>query len=162
VKAVFIDIGTDRRDLSNLVSQGIGIVSLQRSATALALRRLDLEGLTKLFSWDQRSGVSLVTGLSSRLASGRRSRRAPLELDGRRIGGGRLGRIGGIEVEPRLQLGDPSLQSSEGVPERGLGRGRDGFPKRFRDGRVRAHTVDITQLLYKVFGLVNGYRMALA
>ena len=117
VEAVFIDVGTDGRDLSDLVSQGIGIVSLQCGATALALRRLDLEGLSKLFGWDQRPGVSLVTGLSSALAPGRRDRRSPLELDGGRIGGGRLGRIGGVEVEPRLQLGDPPLQRGEDVPK---------------------------------------------
>src|SRR4051794_22445988 len=72
VEAVFIDVGTDWWDLSNLMPQGIGIVTLQRGATALALRRLDLEGLAKVFGWDQRSDVSLVTGLSSALPPGRR------------------------------------------------------------------------------------------
>jgi hypothetical protein len=109
VEAVFIDIGTDRRDFSDLVSQRIGVVSLKRGATALALCRLDLEGLSKLFGWDQRSDMAFVPGLSSALAPGRRDRRSPLELDGGRIGGRRLGRIGGVEVEPGLQLGDRFL-----------------------------------------------------
>src|SRR5262249_20147229 len=85
VEEGFIDVGAHRRDLSDLVSQGIGVVALQRGATASALRRLDLEGLSKLFGWDQRPGVSLVAGLSSALAPGRRDRRSPLELDGGRI-----------------------------------------------------------------------------
>ncbi len=123
MEAVFIDVGTDGRDLSDLVSQGIGIVPLQRGATTLALRRPDLEGLSKLSEWDQRSGVSLVTRLSSALAPGRRDRRPPLELDGGRIGVRWLGRIGGIEVEPRLQFGNAPLQRSEGVSKRRLGLG---------------------------------------
>ena len=65
MEAVFINVGADGRDLSDLVSQRIGIVPLQCGATASALCRLDLEGLSKLFGWDQRSGVSLVTGLST-------------------------------------------------------------------------------------------------
>jgi hypothetical protein len=51
VEAVFINVGADRRDLSDLVSQRIGIVPLQCGATASALRRLDLEGLSELFGW---------------------------------------------------------------------------------------------------------------
>ena len=75
MEAVFINVGADGRDLSDLVSQRIGIVPLQCGATASALCRLDLEGLSKLFGWDQRSGVSLVIGLSTALAPRRRGRR---------------------------------------------------------------------------------------
>ena len=96
----FIDVGAHRRDLSDLVSQGIVVVPLQRSATAPALLRLDLESLSKLFEWYQRPGVSLVTGLSTALAPRRRGRRSPLELDSRRIGGGGLDEL----VELRLSL----------------------------------------------------------
>jgi hypothetical protein len=92
VEAVFINVGADGRDLSDLVSQRSGIVPLQCGATASALCRHDLEGLSKLFEWDQRSGVSLVTGLSTALAPRGRGRRSSLELDRRRIGGGGLGR----------------------------------------------------------------------
>ena len=98
MQAVFVDVGADGRDLGHPVSQGIGIVSPQRGATSLALRRLDLEGLAEVFGWYQRSGVSLVTGLSPALAPGRRGRRSPLELDGGRIGGGGPGRISGVEL----------------------------------------------------------------
>jgi hypothetical protein len=117
-----------------------------------------------LFGWDQRPGVSSVPGLSPALAPGGRDRRSPLELDGGRIGGRGLGRIGGVEVEPRLQLGDrllqlgdPSLQRAEGLQKRGLSLGRDGVPERFRDRWVRGHIVNTTRLLYKEFDPVNGY-----
>jgi hypothetical protein len=165
VEAILIDVGTNRWDLGDLVSQGLGIVPLERDATASALRRLDLEGLSELFGWDQRPDVAFVARLSSALAPGRRDRRSPLELDGGRIGGGGLGRVGGIEVEPRLQLGDSFLQvgdpllqrSNDGLDGR-LGFRRNGVPQGFRDRRVRAHTGDTTSLLYKLFDSVNAYR----
>ena len=89
MEAVFINVGADGRDLSDLVSQRIGIVPLQCGATASALCRLDLEGLSKLFGWDQRSGVSLVTGLSTALApeGGAGGRRLSLTAGGSVEGG---------------------------------------------------------------------------
>jgi hypothetical protein len=157
VEAIFIDVGTDGRDLSDLVSQGIGIVSPQRGATASAVGRLDLDDLSKSFGRDQRSGMSWMPGLSSTLAPGGWDRRSPLDLDGRGICGGGLRRIGGVEVEPGFQLGDPLLQRGEGRQESRLGLRRDGVPERFRDRRMRAHTTGTTSLLYKAFGRVNGY-----
>jgi hypothetical protein len=137
VEAVFIDVGTERRDLGDLVPQGMRIVSLQRGATASGLRRLDLEGLSQLFGWDQRPGGSFVTGLSATVAPGRRDRRSPLELDGGRIGGGRLGRICGVQVEPRLQFSDAPLQRGDDSQDGRLRFRRNGVPERFRDGRMR-------------------------
>jgi hypothetical protein len=72
--------------------------------------------------------------------------------------------MGGVEVEPRLQLGDrllqlgdPSLQRAEALQKRGLSLGRDGVPERLRNWWVRGHPVDSAQLLYKVFDRLNGY-----
>jgi hypothetical protein len=86
-----------------------------------------------------------------------------LERGGGRLGGGRPERIGGIKIEARLQLGDsflqlgdPSLQRAEDVQKAGLSLGRDGVPQRFRDGRVRAHTADTTNLLYRMIDAVMG------
>ena len=89
MEAVFITVGADGQDLCDLVLQGIGIVPLQCGATALALCRLDIEGLSKLFGWDQRSGVSLVTGLSTALApeGGAGGRRLSLTTGGSVEGG---------------------------------------------------------------------------
>jgi hypothetical protein len=157
MEAVFIDVRTDQWDLRDLVSQGIGIISLKRGATASAVRRLDLEGLSELFGWDQRPGVSLVTGLPTALAPGRRDRRSPLEPDGGRISGRRSGRVGGIEVEPRLEIRDAFLQRGDNSQDGRLGFRRDGVPERFRDRRVRAHTTNTTSPLYKMFDSVNAY-----
>jgi hypothetical protein len=52
VEAVFIDIGTDGRDLGDLMPHRIGVLSLERSTTASTVRRLDLEGLSELLGWD--------------------------------------------------------------------------------------------------------------
>jgi hypothetical protein len=129
VETVFINVGTNRWDLGDLVSQWIEVLSLEGGTTASAMCRLDLEGLAELLGGDQRAGVALVTGLSSTLASGRRSGRPPLELDVGRVGRGRLGRIGGIQVEPRLQLGDPLFQRGNDSQDGRLGFGRNGVPE---------------------------------
>jgi hypothetical protein len=80
VEAVFIDIGTDGRDLGDLMAHRIGVISLERSTTASAVRRLDLEGLSDLLGWDDRSGVASVTGLAALLPPRRREGRSPLEF----------------------------------------------------------------------------------
>jgi hypothetical protein len=80
VKAVFIDIGTDGRDVGDLMPHRIGVLSLERSTTASAERRLDLEGLSELLGRDQRSGVASVTGLAAPLPARRREGRSPPDL----------------------------------------------------------------------------------
>jgi hypothetical protein len=72
VEAVFIDVGTDRRDLGDLVSHRIGIFSLERGATALAVLQLDLEGLSELLGRNERSVVAIVAGLTAPLPPRRR------------------------------------------------------------------------------------------
>jgi hypothetical protein len=157
VEAVFIDVGTDRRDLGDLVSQRVGFVSLQRGATAFAVRRLDLEGLTELLRRDQLSEVAFMSRLAPSVPPRRRGRRSPLGLDGGGIGRGRFRGVGGVEVEPLLQLGDPLLQGRDNGQDGRLGFRSYGVPERFRDRGVRAHTTETTSLLYKVFEPVNGY-----
>ena len=65
MEAVFIDVGSNRRDLGDLVSQRLGVFSLKRGATAFAVRRLDLEGLAQLLGRDECLRVTLVTGLAA-------------------------------------------------------------------------------------------------
>src|SRR6516165_4249834 len=58
VEAVFIDVGSDGRDLGDLVPYRLGVFPLQCAATGCAAGRLNLEGLPKLLGWDQGSAVS--------------------------------------------------------------------------------------------------------
>jgi hypothetical protein len=71
----------------------------------------------------------------------------------------RLGGIGGVELEPgleiadaSLQFGDPSLERVEHGQDGSLGFRWDGVPERFRDGRLGDHANNTTELLYKRFG----------
>jgi hypothetical protein len=140
-----------------LVSHRVEVFSLERGAAASAVRRLDLESLAELLGRDKCSGVAFVTGLATPLPPRRRWRRSPLELDGGWIGREGLRGVGGVQVEPELQLGDPLLQSRDNRQDGRLGFWWNGVPERFRDWRVRAHTADTTKLLYKMFEPVNEH-----
>ena len=74
------------------------------------------------------------------------------------IGGRRLGRIRGIELEPRLQIADallqfsdPSLVRIQDGQDGGLSFRRDSAPEGFRDRRLKNHATSITKSLYKRF-----------
>jgi hypothetical protein len=88
VEAEVIDLGTDRRNLDDLVSQRVEVFSLERGATAFAVRRLDLEGLGELLGRDQYSGVARVAGLATSFPPRRRWRWSPLGLHDGGIGRG--------------------------------------------------------------------------
>jgi hypothetical protein len=84
------------------------------------------------------------------------SGRLAFEPDG--IGRRGLGGIGGIELEPGLEIadtllefGDPSLEGVQDGQDGNLGFRWDGVPERFRDGRLRNHAKDITKSLHKWF-----------
>jgi hypothetical protein len=157
VESVFIDVGANRRDLGDLMSQRVDVFALEEGTTASTVRRLDLEGLSELLGRDQRPGVALVSGLAPALPPGRRGGRPPLELYGGRVGRGRLGGVRGVLIEQGLQGDDPLLQRGDHGQEGHLGFRRYGAPERFGNRRVRAHTAASTSLLYKKFGPVNGY-----
>ena len=124
------------------------------------MRRPDLESLSDLVGWDECSGVALVTDLATPPPPGRRGGRPSFHFDGRRIGRGWLGGVGGVLVEPSLQVSDPLLQGGDDGQDGRLGLGRDGGPEGFGDRRVKAHRADSTRLLDKEFEPVNGYLLA--
>jgi hypothetical protein len=77
---------------------------------------------------------------------GRRGRRLALQAD--RVGGGRLGGVGGVELEPGLEItdrglqgGDPFLEGFPGVQEGGPGVGGNGAPEWLRDRKLLAYSV---------------------
>ena len=85
-----------------------------------------------------------MAGLSAAVAPGRRSRRLSFQADG--VGGRGLGGVGGVELEPGLeiadlgfQLGDPILEGFPGRQEGNLGVRRHGTPEGLRDRRLVVH-----------------------
>jgi hypothetical protein len=99
VEAVFIDGGTDGRDLGDLVSHRVEVFSLERGAAASVVRRLDLENFAELLGRDECTGVALVTWLAATTPPRRRWRRSPLGFYSGGIGGGRLRGVGRVQVE---------------------------------------------------------------
>jgi hypothetical protein len=86
-----------------------------------------------------------MSRLPAPLATRGRGGRLALEPDG--IRRRRLGGIGGIELQPSLEVSDALLQFSnpsvDGVQDGhdgNLGFRWDGVPERFRDGRLCHHT----------------------
>jgi hypothetical protein len=97
-----------------------------------------------------------MAGLSPAFPPGRRSRWLSLQAD--RVGGRRLGGVGGIELQPGLKIAEPLLQFRDPCVE-GVQEGQKGslgfrwhsIPERFGDGRPRDHDKSITKSLYKRF-----------
>jgi len=97
-----------------------------------------------------------MSWLSAPLATRGWGGRLPLEANG--VGGGRLGGVGGIELEAGLkvpdallQFSDPSVEGVQDGQDGSLGFRRHATPERFRDGRSRVHSVNTTRALYKLF-----------
>ena len=79
-----------------------------------------------------------------------RGGRLAFEPDG--IGRRRLGGIGGVELEPALEIantllefGDPSLEALEHGQDGKLGFRGDGVPESFRDRRLKDHANNTTE-----------------
>jgi hypothetical protein len=98
-----------------------------------------------------------MSRLPTAFATGGRTGRLAFEPDG--IGRRGLGGIGGVELEPGLeianallQFGDLSLERVEHGQDGSLRFRWDGVPEPFRDGRLRDHANNTTELLCKRFG----------
>jgi len=97
-----------------------------------------------------------MSRLATPFPTGGRGGRLTFQAD--RIRRRRLGGIGGIELEPGLQIadallqfGDPSLEGVQDGQDGNLGFRWDSVPERFRDGRLRNDAKVITKSLYKWF-----------
>ena len=94
------------------MDQGRRIFAVQVVAAPPAGTGLAIAARPEFLGRDQRAERLGMAGLCAAASSGGRSRRLALQSDG--IGGGRLGRVGGVLVEPALKLVDPLV---EGVQE---------------------------------------------
>ena len=98
-----------------------------------------MNSLVDLFGRDERAVGLAMSRLPAAFSLLRRSRGFPLHAD--RIGRGRLGRVGGVELESRFQvedsrcfeIDDPLLHSTETAGDRRLGVGRNLVPEFIRD-----------------------------
>jgi hypothetical protein len=137
MEPVFVHHRLNRGHLGDLVSDRLGILAVQLVAAPAAMLGLALDDPTELFGRDQAPRVVAMTGLAAPLLARGGSR--GLSLDRRGIGRGGFGGVGGVGVEPLLQVGDPLLQHLEPYPKSGLGLGWHRTPQRLRDWRGSTH-----------------------
>jgi hypothetical protein len=157
MEPVFVDQRLDLGQFGDLMDQGGRVIAAQGMATAAAIGGPAIGRRADLFRRDQTAPSPAMSRLPAPFATGGRGGGLALQPDG--IRRRRLGGIGGIELQPGFEIADASLEfkdpSVDGVQdgqEGDPGFRWDGVPERFRDGRPRDHTSDITSLLHKRFG----------
>jgi hypothetical protein len=153
MQPVLVDDGLNLGQVGDLMDQGRRILAVQVVATTPAGMGLAIAGRPEFLGRDQRAERLGMAGLCAAASSGGRSRRLALRSD--RIGGGRLGRVGRVLVEPALELVDPLVEGVQEGQKRGLGLRRTGVPERLRNRRLRQwrdDAKDTTNLLNKRFG----------
>jgi hypothetical protein len=163
MQAVLVDDRLNPGEFGDLMDQGIGVCAVERLPTGTASAGLAVLGRPEPVGSNQGPESLAMAGLSAPPSRARRCGRLALQSYG--IGRRRLGGVGGVELEPGLEISDTSLQFGDPslvcVPDRedgGLSLKRDGAPERFRDGRRKGHDTVSTQLVHKRFGHpVNGY-----
>jgi hypothetical protein len=113
MESVVIHHRPDRGPFRDLVPERVGIMALKIVTAPATVLGLALDHLPELLGRDQGPGVRTRAGLSAPLPA-RGGSRWPA-VDRGRIGGGGLGRVGGVHVEPLFPIGDRWL---EGLPQR--------------------------------------------
>jgi hypothetical protein len=144
MQAVFVDDRLDPGQFGDLMDQGIGVLSRQRMATPPAGIGLRVAGRVEPLGGDQGAERLATAGLPAALPLGRGRWRLALQAD--RVGGGRLGGVGGVELESRLEIADGGLQGGDpipeglpGVQEGDLGVGGHVVPEWLRDRKLLTH-----------------------
>jgi hypothetical protein len=158
MQAVFVHDRLDFGEIDDLMDQRCGILALEGVSAIPAGTGLAVAPGAELLGRNQAAERLGMAGLTAAAALRRRCRWLAFDADG--IGGGGLGGVGGVELEPGLQIADALLQFPdpllEGVQEGQEGRLSfrwHGVPERFGDRRLRNHDKDTTKLLYERFGL---------
>jgi hypothetical protein len=98
------------------MDQGIRVGAVQGVATASAEVGLAVAASAELLRRDQGAERLGMARLSPAFPPGRRSRWLSLQADG--IGGRRLGGVGGVELQPSLEIAESLLQFSDPCVER--------------------------------------------
>jgi hypothetical protein len=108
MESVFGDDRLDLGQFGNLMDQGSGVLPGESMATPATRTRLAVEGLADLLGRDQGAVGFAMSALPATLPAAGRGGRLALQADG--IGRGGLGRVGGVELEPRLEVTDPRFE----------------------------------------------------
>ena len=108
MEPVFVDQRLDLGQFGDLMDQGGRVITDQGVATAAAIRGPALGDRADLLRRDQAALGPAMSRLPAPFPTGGRGGRLALEPDG--IGRRGLGGIGGIELEPGLEIADALLQ----------------------------------------------------
>ncbi len=144
MEPMLVDEGLDLGQFGDLMDQRFGIVANEPLAATAAGNRLAVERLADLLGRHQVAVELAMPGLAAAFLPPGRSR--GFTLHSNRIGRGRLGRVGGVELEPRFEVTDPCCQFVDPLLHR-RGNGDDGRlcvgrhlgPKFIRDGQWVGH-----------------------
>ena len=162
VQSVFIDDRLDPGEVGDLVDQGLGVIAPQGDGRSTARGGSGVGGREAQLLRGHQGAFGPGMSRSRRTSARSVVRAACRSADGIRRRG--LGGVGGIEVEPGLEVGNPLVQLSDPTPER-LKDGHEGrlasecsvFPERFRDRKRGARTQGLHSLEKKVRD-VGAYR----
>jgi hypothetical protein len=127
MQAIFVRERLDPGQIGDLMDEGSGILTVEMMPAAPAGGRLTVAGGTELLGTDQGAERLGMAGLSPAVPTGGRSRRLALQAD--RVRGRGLGGIGGVELEPSLEVGDPPLEGLHDHQDGGLGFRRYSVPE---------------------------------
>src|SRR5436305_10939130 len=142
MESVFVHHGEDRRHLGDLVSDRLGVITGQGIAAPAASGRLAVDDLADLLGGYERAGLAMMAGLPAPLLARGGGRRTPLGRGG--IRRGRPGGVGGVLVEPLLQVGDPYLEGLHQPRDSGLCLGRERIPDDLWERRL-SHYATVLQ-----------------
>jgi hypothetical protein len=152
MEPILVDDRYDLGEFGDLMDQGRGILALEIVTATTAVRRLALEGLVDLLGGDQRALGLTPSGLSAAFLLAGRSGGLPLHSD--RIGRGRLGGVGGVELQSGLEVADAGFELGDVLEmalnqdeDRRLDLGRGAAPKRIRERRRGCHLSKIVSWL---------------
>jgi hypothetical protein len=148
MEPILIDDRLNLGQFSDLMDQGFGVVAGELMTASAASGRLTVDRLANFLGRDQGAVGLAMSGLPAAFLSAGRSGGLTLQSD--RIGRGRLRRVGGVELEPVLEIMDSRFKLGKtlfvGLDDRKDGRldfWRSRLPQRFWDRRRPCHAGSI-------------------
>jgi len=113
MKPILIDDRLDPGQFGDLVDQRLGVVAGEFMTTTATRVGLAVERLADLLRRHQGTARLTMSALPAAFLLAGRSRRFPFHPN--RIGRGRLGRVGGIELEPVLEIDEAVLKEGNAL-----------------------------------------------